>query len=257
MNQSKWTGHRVAFLVTFLRSLEDILFPPRCPVCDGLLSPGEEMIHPDCRKLVYPVLDPVCMHCGKPLGHEAGEYCLECRKNIRTRGCYRQGKSVFLYKEQMKKSIYRFKYSNRREYAAYYAAAACRSYEAWIRRQNIDAIVPVPMYPAKQRLRGYNQAECFGRELSGRLDIPLERKLLQRCRNTKPLKMMNEESRRKMLKGAFAADARLAEKRRLETVLLVDDIYTTGSTVEEAALALQKAGIKTVYILTICTAQGI
>ena len=162
----------------------------------------------------------------------------------------------------MKQGIYRFKYQNRREYAAFYAEAALQLYAPWIRLRRIDGILPVPMYPRKQRIRGYNQAECFGRALSERTGIPMNPNLIRRCRNTKPLKLMNRQERQESLRGAFGLNQKelLLLQRQAgglyRNVLLVDDIITTGATADAIADLLYEAGVEHVYVLGICLAEA-
>ena len=112
------------------------------------------------------------MRCGKPVLSERREYCDDCaralehHRQMREDDSYRQGKALFAYKGSIKQTMYRFKYSNRREYAAYFAQTAVERYSDWILRCGIDVIIPVPMHRKKMRQRGYNQAECFAKALS-------------------------------------------------------------------------------------------
>ena len=114
--------------------LEDLCFPPRCAVCDGILEPGETGVHPECRKKLRPVEEPCCMHCGKPVSLETHEYCPDCAKKLRVstrplpgqrssapEETITQGKALYLYQGEIKQSMYRLKYANRREYGAFFA----------------------------------------------------------------------------------------------------------------------------------------
>ena len=105
------------------------------------------------------------------------------------------------------------------------------------------------MYRNKQRVRGYNQAEVFARALSMELGIPLASNMVKRVRDTVPLKTLNPEERKNNLKNAFQTSKKIVQ---LEKVLLIDDIYTTGSTADAAADALHRSGVKDVYLLCIC-----
>ncbi len=241
---------------SFLRVL-DWIFPPRCPVCDGIMDSGE-LIHENCRRKLFFVKEPCCARCGRPVPSEAKEYCMDCTKahNVhqKTSGaCFKQGKSLFLYKGIIKETMYRFKYSNKREYAEYFAVEAAKRYGDWIRQKNIQAVVPVPMYRHKQRVRGYNQAEVFARALSVELGLPLVTNGVKRVRNTAPLKTLNPEERKNNLKNAFQGINNIV---KYDHILLIDDIYTTGSTAEAVSQALIKTGIKEVYLLCICIGEG-
>ena len=241
---------------SFLRIL-DWIFPPRCPVCDGLMDSGE-LIHENCRRKLFFVKEPCCARCGRPLLSESQEYCMDCarkqkgqRKN--NEPGFKQGKSLFLYKGMVKETMYRFKYSNKREYAEYFAREAAESYGDWIRQKGIQAIVPVPMYRHKQRVRGYNQAEVFARALSMELGIPLASNIVKRVRDTVPLKTLNPEERKNNLKNAFQGINNIV---KYDHILLIDDIYTTGSTAEAVSQELINTGIKEVYLLCVCIGQG-
>lgn len=115
----------------------------------------------------------------------------------------------------------------------------------------MDLIVPVPIHKKKKRKRGYNQAELLGKELSLCLNIPWNTGGIVRRKNTKPLKDLQPSERRKNLWDAFyiAPDKRhFFEGKR---VLVVDDIYTTGSTMDEMARTLKAAGAIKIYFVTL------
>ena len=149
--------------------------------------------------------------------------------------------------------MYRFKYANRREYAAYYAREAAALYQDWVFKNQIEVIVPVPMYRWKKRRRGYNQAETFARALGRELGLPVDAGLVRRVRNTVPQKELNGGQRAANLKNAFQLAADIVKYKK---ILLVDDIYTTGSTMEACARALLRAGVKNVYFIAICIGRG-
>ena len=150
--------------------------------------------------------------------------------------------------------MYRFKYSNRREYARFFAEQAVEQQADWLQRNGVEAIIPVPMYRPKQRKRGYNQAEIFALELARQMDIPLVRDGVRRTRNTRPQKLLNDGERKNNLKKAFQAADFIVKYKK---VLIVDDIYTTGSTVEAVAAELRRCGVEQVFFLTLCTGEGI
>ncbi len=145
--------------------------------------------------------------------------------------------------------MYRFKYSNRRDYAGFFAKAAIKYNGVWLREIAPDIIIPVPMYPGKKRKRGYNQAEIFGRKLSKEIGIPCREDIIYRIRDTMPLKALVAAQRQTKLKEAFECRRIIPGDIR---ILLVDDIYTTGSTVDEISGTLIKSGAVDIYCLYIC-----
>lgn len=150
-------------------------------------------------------------------------------------------------------SIYQFKYRNRRVFAQYYAEQMAGQFADLLRKWQIEVIIPVPIHKSKRRKRGYNQAEVLAKELSGRLEVPMEAFAVRRVQKTNALKEMNPSERRRALSGAFAVEDDWKPKKK---VLLVDDIYTTGSTVDELARILKENGVQKVYFLTISVGQG-
>ena len=161
---------------------------------------------------------------------------------------------MYVYRGDIRKTMYRFKYSNRREYARFFAEKAAQQYAGWIRRCGVEAVVPVPMYARKKRRRGYNQAEVFGRELARFLGIAFEPKGVRRVTNTRPQKLLSAQERKKNLEKAFQAAEFIVNYK---CVLVVDDIYTTGSTVETVAEVMRRSGVENVYFLTLCTGEGV
>lgn len=226
-----------------------LLFPRRCPVCDEIVPLGRYVCE-ECETRLSYIKEPSCKKCGKQLEEEAREYCMDCEKKVHA---FRQGKAVFSYQKDMKESMYRFKYANRREYADFYAKTAAERYGMWIKRKGIDVIIPVPMYGGKKRKRGYNQAESFAKSLEREIKIPADKKLVRRIKNTVPQKQLNDRQRRENLKGAFQLRTNIVKYRK---ILLVDDIYTTGSTADAVAECLRMAGAKEVYVLSICIGAG-
>lgn len=231
-----------------------LLFPRRCPICDNVMFSSvfleAELCCSRCRSVPEYVKEPVCKKCGKPMEDERAELCYDCKKHP---GAYVQGKALWVYKDQVKQSMYRFKYQNRQEYARFYGSEIVRVYGDWMKRSGIEAIVPIPLHRAKKRQRGYNQAELLAREIGRRTGLKVYPDLLKRVRKTKPQKKLNDAERKNNLKKAFKTQE---NKVQLNHILLVDDIYTTGSTINEAALELRRAGIEQVYYVSVCIGRG-
>ncbi len=235
------------------RLLMKLLFPPACPICaetypQRLTDDGIGAICEHCEKKVIRVQAPFCMRCGKPLSkaHDTAEYCEDCRHHTHD---FTQGRAAFLYRGEMIGCMHRLKYKNRRDYAPILADEAYRMHADWIARIRPDAIIPVPLHPDRKRARGYNQALLLARQISRKSGIPLEERLLFRTQNTEKQRSLDPAQRKKNLKNAFQTIGKIVQ---LEKVLLIDDIYTTGSTADAAARALISAGVRQVYLLCIC-----
>ena len=234
---------------TWKELLISVFFPRRCPICDEVILYGEKICALCAKKLPY-IKEPACKKCGKQLENEQQEYCGDCGRKVHY---FAQGKAVFSYRAGMKLSMYRFKYSNKREYADFFAEEAVKQYGTWMERRGIEVIVPVPMYAAKRRSRGYNQAEVFAKALGREIAVPVEKNLVKRVKNTIPQKSLNDRQRKDNLKGAFQVRTNIVKYSK---ILLVDDIYTTGATVDAITAVLKKAGAKEVYFLSICVGEG-
>lgn len=231
-------------------ALWELLYPARCPVCDEVLPGTAGGICPPCRARIRTVKDAYCVMCGKPLHEEGAAYCHDCRG---TKHSFTRGRSVFYY-EDIRESIYRFKYEGRQEYASFYADETVRLLGEEIRSWRAEALIPIPLHEAKLRRRGYNQAALFAEALSARLGIQVLEKALVRERNTVPQKGLNREERQKNLKKAFKF---VRNDVKLKTIILIDDIYTTGSTADTVAALLKQVGISDIYIVTLASGNGI
>lgn len=224
-------------------------YPSRCPGCDRILEPEELRwgFCRDCAKEVVTVREHFCMKCGKLLAEGSSEYCSDCRKR---KHFFREGRGVFLYRGPMKSAMYRFKYANRRGYAGIFAKKADLACGEWIRSRGADLIVPVPLYWKKLRQRGYNQAFVWAKALGEEWGIVTEGHALIRLRPTRPQKELNPAERSGNLRNAFYAKREWVQGRK---ILLTDDIYTTGSTMDAAAEALIEAGAGEILALSVCT----
>ena len=179
------------------------------------------------------------------------EYCEDCRGQKSYITC---GLNLWLHGEDVSGALYRFKYHNRRNYGKIFAAELAARYADQIRRWKIDEILPVPLHRSRRRKRGFNQAEIIARELAGLTGIPVRTDVLFRVKKTSPQKSLGRRERQANLHGAFAVSAAWAARKN---VLLIDDIYTTGATLNRAAKMLRLAGAQNVYFLTVSIGQGI
>ena len=230
--------------------LTDILFPRRCPVCGDIVLPKGNLICPGCMAKLSWVRRPVCKKCGKEVLDETIEYCRDCARHKRS---FDYGLSLINYDDTASRSMARIKYNNRREYLDFYSEAMVRKMGKRIRSMDGDALIPVPVHPSRLRERGFNQAEELARRLSVPLGIPVNTSVLKRERKTAPQKNLDSSGRLKNLEQAFTA---AALPSAMQKVILVDDIYTTGSTIEACARVLRKAGAEHVYFVTIFIGHG-
>lgn len=253
-NQKKKLSKTLSFLYRLVEVGLKCVYPPRCPVCDELLSvAGREKIHSTCEKELKIIMQPKCFRCGQSMDNVEEEYCFDCMKKLQSVNPISQGRGIFDYSGKAKLMMYHFKYSNRGCYKDYFAMMSARLYFDWFEKIAPDVIIPIPMYWRKQRWRGYNQATEFAKALGKALNIPVDTKVVVRRRNTRALKSLSPEERKNNLKNAFHVKRSIVKYRK---ILLVDDIYTTGSTVETVADHLLRAGAAEVYFFTVCVGKG-
>ena len=214
--------------------LSEILFPRRCPVCDQVLPFRSGKICPGCFSKLSFTKSPVCKKCGKELISETGEYCYDCGRRKKS---FEYGIALLNYDEVSRKSMAMIKYHGRREYMDFYGEAIARRYEKRIRRMGAEAL-----------------AESISRHLG--TPIPVRTDLLLRNKRTLPQKDLTPAERLKNLSQAFESDPSRVREAGVRRVILVDDIYTTGSTAEACSRALLAAGVQEIYLLNICIGHG-
>lgn len=184
------------------------------------------------------------MKCGKGLSREEREFCRDCEEH---RHYFCRGRSLYRY-ESVAGALFRLKYQGRQEYADFFAEELCRHLGNDIRSMKADVMIPVPLHKSRFRKRGYNQAAVIGRALAMRLDIPFCEDMVIRCKNTIPQKQLSLSERQNNLKRAFKLSGNDVKSN---TVIIVDDIYTTGSTADALSKVLMEGGVQQVYVVTL------
>lgn len=238
-----------ALLDRVMRGCGDLAFPPVCVACAGLVEAGNyRHVCTKCAEKFDFVEAPACMVCGHPFyGELAGErMCPHCEG---LGSAFREGRTCVLFKGPARALVHELKY-----HRGLYALA---DIEAVIRRASRvmvlvrDAVlVPVPLHPRKERERGYNQtlllAECFARAAGGATRVEI---LLRRAVDTISQTAFDRKTRRTNLKNAFALVRRAAINADQHYVL-VDDVFTTGSTLNSCAGVLRRAGCLKLDVVT-------
>ncbi len=230
-------------------TLKDLFFPRRCPVCDRPVKPAGELVCRDCAGQLKYVKEPFCMRCGKALTDPRQEYCFDCRHQSHV---YDRGVSLYEY-PCVRRSIYRFKYGGRQEYAAFFGREMARRLGGQILAWKPDALIPVPLHKRRLRSRGYNQALLLAREMGRYLNVPVVEDWIVREKNTRPQKLLDGKERQNNLKKAFKTGR---NDVKLNTIVIIDDIYTTGSTVDEMAALCRRHGVKKIYFAALSIGSG-
>jgi ComF family protein len=234
----------------YVESLLELLYPEKntCFFCE---THDEEIndryICHDCEKTMKKIVPPLCIKCSKPIDMNAPEeLCSDCRKHDHS---FEMSRSVYAYEGIVKKGIYMFKYYNKPYFYRFFGRCLvdCMKRTDYCR---FDLVVPVPLHRSKLRIRGYNQSELLAKYISKNTDVPYV-DVLKRIKNTPKQSQVTKEERRKNLKDAFDIKSGKNESLTRKTVLLVDDVYTTGSTADECSKTLLKNGASKVYVITI------
>lgn len=228
----------------------DLLFPVKCPLCGAVLRRDEKGVCDACRPGLPVVTEPCCRHCGKPIAGPEQEYCTDCRSRS---SVLEQGTALWVYTDSMKKAVADFKYEGCLADGEFYGRELLAEKRELLQHWDPDAVVPVPLHWRKRWYRGYNQAAGIAGVISRETGIPMMEDALLRTRYTSPQKGLDHRHRRDNLKGAFAVNpSRLDELSVYRRILMVDDIYTTGATLEACGSALRDAGVEKVYFICLC-----
>ena len=232
----------------------NVLFPRRCPVCGRIVCRERELICPSCISRLSVVKQPVCRKCGKEIWSDQEEYCLDCTRHRRT---FDSGVALLNYNEAAKHSMAAIKYKNKREYLDFYGAALVSRFQKVVWHWQADVLIPVPIHPSRRRKRGFNQAEELAKRLSRGWGIPMDKEFLVRSKRTAPQRDLNPSERLKNLQQAFEVHPCYGGNKRVpRCVVLVDDIYTTGSTMEACSRVLRAAGVEQIHFVAICIGHG-
>lgn len=223
-----------------IRSIADavasVFFPAPCEMCrDVLVSASPLPICEKCRAALAPLGRPVCELCGRPLASEtvldaANPRCFACRQNLYG---FDAARSYGAYSDEMVKAITLLKYHRLTRLGGWFAEKLKVTAEANSIVCEADVLVPVPLHPARRRERGYNQTELIARPLARLMGIPLNADLLVRIKPRPPQLFLSRRERWLSVRGAYEIrDGRRIDNHR---VLLIDDVFTTGATLDACA----------------------
>jgi len=237
----------------FLSQLVDIVYPPRCHMCSQFLPADEDLpsSHHLCRNCLAdltPITHPICTVCGLPFHTSKGQDHL-CENCLRKRPWYDLARSPFLYSGPLMKAIQRFKYNSETQLTPSLGALFFSSAIELIPNPRDFLTIPVPLHRRRLRERGFNQSLLLAKALSSYLGTQLDYLCLIRKRHTRAQTGLGKEERRKNVKDAFSViSPHIIEGRK---IILVDDVFTTGYTLNECARTLKKSGATAVICLTL------
>lgn len=231
-----------------LRAAADFVFPPQCLKCRTLVAePGT--LCADCWGAIRFIAPPFCRCCGQPMSGEAA-IGLVCGACLARPPAFEAARSVFLYDDASKPLVLSFKHGDRLDCAP--------AFGRWLKRAaadllpQADLIVPIPLHWRRLFRRRYNQAAVLALALSRETGLPADTRALIRGRATPSQgEMRSARQRRINVSGAFAVPERARRTVKGRKILLVDDVFTTGATLNAAARALKRAGVQEIFAVTL------
>lgn len=223
----------------------NFLCPPRCPICHNMTEEPHTLC-PSCYAKLNFITQPCCEICGRPFEY-AGLNKLICGKCMKKKPKFSMARSVLEYTAFSKKLILAFKHGDHLELTPLFAKFMLQADKKIF--EEVDLIVPVPLHWTRLFLRKYNQATLLGRAIGRKRRIPFSEVILKRTRATSSQGHKHRQEREKNVKNAFCVTN--PKKVCGKTILVIDDVMTTGATLNECAKTLLKAGAKSVKVLTI------
>lgn len=239
-------------LTEVLAGLADVVFPPCCASCSAVFTEGEgPLFCRGCERRIPALTPPLCPRCGISVGPEGGGDHL-CGACLAEEPPFDLARALGRYETVLLEAIHRFKYGGQsalgKKLGRRMAAFPFPGFDG----RAFDAVLPVPLHVRRLRERGYNQSLLLAREIARAYRLPLDFQSLQRTQVTAPQVELGRRARQDNVRGAFAVVwPERVEGRRL---LLVDDVFTTGSTIGECCRVLRKAGAARIAVLTLARA---
>ncbi len=225
----------------------NLLFPPQCLNCDARV-PTHGTLCLTCWQQVQFISDPMCGCCGLPFDYDIGDNAL-CASCLQEHPPYARARAAFRYDEHSRKLITRFKYSDHTQLA--------KIYGNWLAKAGVellaqtDVIIPVPLHYFRFVSRRFNQSALLANVLHKKTGIKYLPNALKRSRHTTPQMGLTRKQRETNVKGAFRVNKHYKNALKGKNILLIDDVMTTGSTIEQCTKILLKSGAAQVSVLTL------
>lgn len=229
-----------------MRTLLGLVFPSKCIACHVGIGVDSRICF-ECWKQIEFISHPSCPKCDYPFEFEIGDSMI-CGNCVKNEMHFDNSKSVFRYGEVSKILVHKLKYSDKLHVAKYLATLMFKKIQS--EKGKFDFIIPVPMHRKKLRSRFYNQAALIARHLSSLSSIPFLPNGLSKTLNHPPQTGLRRELRKNNVKNSFAITKKYVNLIAGKNILLIDDVYTTGSTVNECSRVLKNALCAHITVVT-------
>lgn len=229
-----------------LQATVDWVLPPRCALCSGMIG-GQDGLCGDCFTRMHFLADPLCERCGRPTSvQETSPTCAPC---LTAPPGYDWLRAAFAYDDASRALILALKYRDRLDVVPPLARWMAGAAGAQIERD--DVIIPVPLHWRRYLARRFNQSAALAKALADYTGAVYAPDWVQRTRNTPPMKAMNRQQREANVRGAFAIAEQQRGALRGKRVVLVDDVYTSGATIEELSAELRACEVSRIGVAVV------
>ncbi len=236
----------------FRSTLFQFLLPPQCPCCEKFLEEGTQGFCSSCFSQIRWIDPPFCSICGIPFVSRKVE-THPCGACVTHRRYFTMARALGVFEGSLQEAIHRWKYEGKTYLTPFFAEWMAEGLNRYWEPGSLDLLIPVPLHTRRLRERGFNQALLLVKDLSRRTGIPYRKTILQKKKPTVPQVNLSGVEREKALRRTF----HVIEKEELSGlwILLIDDVYTTGATVNECSKVLLKGGAGRVDVLTLAHAM--
>ena len=242
----------------WLETLITFVYPAKCQCCKVPMAVDRvHYICDECWEKIEPLVPPWCEICGMPVHFVKANsvnhayICVDCRAQL---PLYDKLRSIAFYEPTLREAIHLFKYDRKQIFAKHLIRFMCEHFPADLSTEDYDLLLPIPLHHKRYRQRGFNQAEQIAQGIARIWKVPIDTEVLRRIRDTVPQSSLNSRQERvENITGAFEISS--PEFIRDRKILLIDDIFTTGTTVNEALRVLNTAEAIGIDVLTLARAR--
>jgi len=232
----------------FIERLLQFFLPPQCHCCEKFLEERQKGLCPDCLSRIRWIEAPFCSVCGTPfVSEEINNH--PCGACLTKRKYFTMARALGRYEGSLQETIHRWKYEGKITLTSILGEWMAEGLNRYWGSHSFDLLIPVPLHRERLQERGFNQALLLVKELNRWTGIPYRKRLLQKKRPTLPQVHLSGKEREKGVRGSFHLLGRKALEGK--SILLVDDVYTTGATVNECSKVLLAGGAARVDVLTL------